>query len=253
MSTIRWTQAGLLLAVLATGARADEPIAADRPGLANGSGVVGNRTLQLEAGAYGDRADGDAKGFATPLLLRYGLGGAFELRFETDGYQRASAPDVETQAGWAPVSLGFKYALAKEHDGRPAVGVIARVFPHSGSGVFRSARTTGDVVLTADESLGERFSVNPNVGVAWGDEDGRYTSVLAALTVQYSATPAVGVFMDTAWQRPEVPDGGAAGFVDAGAAWIVGNDTQLDLSFGWGARGETVPDWFWSAGFSRRF
>jgi outer membrane putative beta-barrel porin/alpha-amylase len=253
MGTIRWTQAGFLVAVLAAGARADEPISADRPGLANGSSVVGGRTLQVELGTYGERAPGDAAGFATPLLLRYGLGDAFELRVETDGYQRASAAGAATVDGWAPVSLGFKYRFADESGGRPAVGVIGRVFPRSGSGAFRSARTTGDLVLTADKSLGERWAVNPNVGIAWGDEDGRYTALLAALTVQYSVTPTVGVFVDTAWQRPEVPDGGSAGLVDAGGAWIVRHDTQLDLSFGWGAHGETVPDWFWSAGLSRRF
>ena len=33
---------------------------------------------------------------------------------------------------------------------------------------------------------------------------------------------------------------------------IIGSNTQLDISFGWGARGTTPPNVFWSAGISRR-
>jgi len=39
---------------------------------------------------------------------------------------------------------------------------------------------------------------------------------------------------------------------DAGAAWVIGRDTQLDASIGWGAHGD-APNMFWSVGVSRRF
>jgi hypothetical protein len=248
------TTCALLLAVSSPArARADDLIGADRPGLANASSTVGQGRFQVEAGAYWDHtSDGDARGFATPILLRYGVRDAFELRVESAGYQRTDSGAGPTD-GWSPVSLGFKYRIAEENGGRPAASLVGRVFPASGSGEFRSDRTTGDLVLTADKSLGGHWAVNPNLGVAWGDDGGRFTSILAALTVQYGFTPAVGVFVDGAWQHPEAPDAGSAEIIDLGGAWIIGRDTQLDLSFGWGVRGETVPGWFGSAGVSRRF
>ena len=192
---------------------ADDLIGADRPGLANASSTVGPGRFQIEAGVYRDNtADADATSLATPVLLRYGVSDSFELRVEGNGYQRASAS--ETVDGWAPVSLGFKYRFAEEHARHPAVGLIARVFPPSGSGEFRGDHTTGDVTLTADKSLGDHWSVNPNLGVVWGEDDGRFTSALAALTVQYGFTPSVGVFVDSAWQRPEAPAGHSAGVID---------------------------------------
>lgn len=247
--------AALALLALASPAAlyADELISADRPGLANGSSTVGRGTFQLEAGFERDSSDDDVHGIATPVLLRFGLTDALELRAETDGYQRATAPFAEAAKGWAPLSAGFKYRLREEGRGGPAMSVIGRVFPSSGSGDFKSTRTTGDLVLTADQTFAERWTINPNVGIAWQEAEGRYTAALAALTIQYSFRPTLGVFVDGAWQRPEAPSAGSAAILDLGGAWVVGRDAQLDVSVGWGVGGETVANWFWSAGVSRRF
>lgn len=243
-----------LLAVPPAGASADDLIGADRPGLANSSATVGRGHLQVEAGLYRDRDDLDVDGFATPVLLRFGVTDAFELRAESDGREWAHSPHTEPEHGWAPVSAGFKCRFTTEDGARPAVGLIARVFPASGSGVYRSQRATGDAVLAADKGFGEHWSVNPNVGVAWLDaERGRYAAALAALTVQYSFRPSLGAFVDGSWQSPEVPHESPVEMLDLGGAWILGRDTQLDLSLGWGAGGLSVPRWFWSAGVSRRF
>lgn len=40
---------------------------------------------------------------------------------------------------------------------------------------------------------------------------------------------------------------------DGGVAWIVRTDTQLDVSAGINVSGAAYPDWFVSAGISRRF
>lgn len=249
-------RAGVLaLLALATPAAlfADDLISADRPGLANGSSTVGRGTFQVEAGFYRDSNDDDVRGIATPYLFRLGLTDALELRAEGDGYQRATAPHVDPATGWAPISAGFKYRLREEGHGGPEMSVIGRVFPSSGSRDFKSAHTTGDLVLTADETFAEHWTVNPNVGLAWLDDGGRFTAALAALTIQYSIRPTVGVFVDGAWQRPEAPSTRSAAILDLGSAWVVGRDAQLDVSFGWGVAGEAVAHWFWSAGVSRRF
>lgn len=219
-------------------------ISADRPGLADSSGVVGRGIFQIEAGLERDHS-ADGVSTATPLLLRYGLSKVFELRVEGNGYVHADGA-----SGFAPLSIGGKLHFA----GAPSLGVIGRVFVPSGTGAQRSHSTSGDVRLAADINLGERWSLNPNVGVASLDDgDGRFTAALAALTVQYNISDHANVFVDGALQAPEVREGGTARTVDTGAVWIVGRNTQVDVSVGWGAQGTTPPNVFWAAGISRRF
>lgn len=216
----------------------------DRPGIADGSAVVGPGIFQLEAGLERDHAS-DGRSTATPLLFRYGLSKAFEMRVEGNGYIQADGAN-----GFAPVSLGMKYHFADA----PSLGVIARIFVPSGTGVQRSHATAADVRLAADITIGEKWSLNPNVGLGSQDDgDGRFTSGLAALTVQFNISERANVFVDGSVQSPEQRGGTISLIVDVGGALIVGRNTQLDASAGWGAHGTTPPNVFLAAGISRRF
>jgi hypothetical protein len=219
-------------------------INADRPGLADSSGVVGRGAFQVEAGVERDHS-ADSADLFTPLLLRYGLSKAVELRVEGNGYVHSSGAN-----GFAPFSAGAKVHFADS----PSLGVIARVFVPSGTGAERSHTTNGDVRLAADINIGERWAIIPNIGAASNDDgDGRFTAALAALTVQYNISDHANVFVDGALQSPESRGGAAALTLDVGAVRIIGRNMQLDVSIGWGAHGATPPNVFWSAGISRRF
>jgi len=210
---------------------ADDLINADRPGIADGSATLDAGKLQLELGVERDTGNGPSSS-TTPLLIRYGVTKTFEARIETEGFTRAAGDD-----GFAPISLGMKYHF------RDGLGVIARVFPHSGSGSFKSKKTTADLRLAADRDLSEQWSIEGNIGVEHGDEN----SGLLAATLQYNIRPTLNVFVDAgATTNP------SSLILDAGTAWIIGKDLQLDFSVGFGARGD-VPDRFVSAGISRRF
>jgi len=225
----------LLLLFLATALAAQEPINADRPGIADGSQSVGRGVFQTELGWERDHF-ADSREWSTPLLLRYGVSGPFELRVESQGY---------TSEGWAQPSIGFKYHFAD----KPSLGVIARYFVP-----FRGEHPSADLRLAADIDLNEKWSLNPNLGASTQDNgDGRFTAALAALTVQYNATKKFNVFVDGGLQAPEERGGSPALILDTGAALILGNDTQLDVEVGWGAHGQSVPSVFVGAGISRRF
>ncbi|HEX3579904.1 MAG TPA: transporter [Thermoanaerobaculia bacterium] len=216
----------------------------DRPGIADGSAVVGRGIFQIEAGLERDH-DAGSRSLATPLLLRYGINKDFEMRVEGNGYVHAN-----DGSGFAPLSIGAKYHF---HD-TPSLGIIARLFPRSGTGAQRSHAATGDVRLAADINLGEKWALNPNIGVASQDDgDGRFTAALAALTLQYNLSDRANVFIDGASESPEERGGGTSLVLDAGTAWIVGRDTQFDISAGWRARGTKPPNVFLAAGISRRF
>ena len=219
-------------------------INADRPGIADSSAAVGRGIFQIEAGLERDHDPGQ-RSIATPLLLRYGITKEFEMRVEGNGYIHADGAN-----GFAPLSLGAKYHFRDA----PSLGIIARLFPPSGTGAQRSHATTGDLRLAADIDLGGKWALNPNVGVASHDDGaGRFAAGLAALTVQYNISERANVFVDGAVESPEERGGSASLVIDAGTAWIAGHNTQFDISAGWRARGVTPPNVFLAAGISRRF
>jgi hypothetical protein len=190
---------------------ADDPedlINPDRPGIADGSQTVGRAKFQLETGI--DREHGEN---AFPTLLRYGITKNFEAR-------------VESESALTHPLIGFKAHFADA----PSLGVIVRAGEHH----------EGDVRLAADFNLGEKWSLNPNVGI------NRDRGALAALTVQYNLSQRANVFVDGGYDTSQL-------LIDAGGAWIIGRDTQLDASATWGARGRGVPNVVYSAGISRRF
>jgi hypothetical protein len=232
------------LFLFSSAAFAQDLINADRPGIADSSSVVGPRVFQIEMGLERDHGS-DGRSLATPLLLRYGVSKSLEFRVEGDGYIHADGAN-----GFAPLSIGAKYRFLEA----PSLGVIARIFVPSGTGAQRSHTTNGDVRLAADIDLGEKWSLNPNIGIASQDDgDGRFTSGLAAMTLQYNVSDHANLFVDGAMQSPEEKGGTISLIFDVGGAWVVGRNTQLDAYAGWGAHGSTAPNVFVGAGISRRF
>ncbi len=190
-------------------AQADEPINADRPGIADGSKVVGHGRLQIEAGVQQEfrRAEGVSEHrVMVPLLLRAGIGQNWEFRLETNSYVSLHSRDGLREEGGAPVALGAKVQITAPTDRTtPTWGVIARLVPPSGSGSFRSRRTSGDLRLAADWDFAQNWSINPNIGVARvEDEEGRtFSARTFAATVSYNPTAALNLFVDAGLQSPE--------------------------------------------------
>jgi hypothetical protein len=243
----------LLLPVCARPAFAQTPdlIDADRPGLAESSTVVGKGRLQLETGLQWEPLDG-VNSFFFPTLFRVGLSSHLEARIEGNTLEWIDAPGTR-ESGLTPVSFGVEAALMTAKDLKPGLGVIARVFPAWGSGGFASDGVTGDVRLTADWGFAPRLSLNPNVGVGWyEDDDFTYSTGLFALTLSYAPRPNVSLFIDAGGQTTEGPDGLSTATVDAGVAYIPGENWQVDISAGKRVFGETSAQGFVSIGFAYR-
>lgn len=244
-------------------AQSEEPINADRPGIADGSKAVGQDRLQLEVGVQKEfrRVAGvnDYRAMA-PLLLRAGVSPRWELRLETNSYvfqfSRDPLGSIVRDEGRAPVALGAKYQITDPKD-RAAVslGVIGRLVPASGSGNFRSRRTGGDLRLAADWDFAQNWSLNPNVGVGrFEDDEGRtFFARTFAVTLSYNPTASLSLFVDGGLQSPEKRGGRASVILDAGLGYLLTPNVQLDFSAGKGVRGSTAPRAFVSAGISTRF
>jgi hypothetical protein len=253
----------MLLAALAGWAAAVPALAddinADRPGIADGSGVVGAGRLQVEAGLQREwRDDGEARERLTymPALLRIGIDDHWEARVEGNTFGWQNQSDTASSIGAMPVSLGVKYHVAGNGEsGNPGLSVIARVFPRSGAGAFGTHRATGDVRLVADVALTPDWSVTPNIGVARQEDDAgrQFNTALLAGTLTYAASKQLNVFVDTGMQSREERHGRKQVIVDTGVAYVLTPDVQLDATIGRGTHGATPPRVYASAGVSVRF
>lgn len=226
-----------LLLIPVTSRAQDDSIVADRPGLADGSTTVARGVSQLEIGVTAD--GGDDELFTLPTLVRYGITDRLELRIASDviGWT-ADGGDV------APVSAGFKLRL---RDGAVPLSVIASVQPPAGGGMLRSTAFESEARLVSDIELAEGLSLTPNVGVALVEGDGA-VAIFAATLEREMGTALPFVDFETT-----IGDGDTSLIADAGLAWVVRPNTQLDISAGVNVLGDQYPDWFIAAGYSRRF
>lgn len=248
----------LIAIASAANAQTDEDyISADRPGFAESSEVVGRGRVQVETGVQREtRKAGEDPGrnVFLPTLLRRGLSESWEARFESDLYAWMRSDGARTEA-LAPASVGFKYQFIESEQGRPSVGAIVRISPASGSKALRTRRTTGDIRLAADWDSRPQWSLNPNVGLAIEeDQEGRhFGATLLAATLAYMLRRRLEVFVDSALQKPEARGGRSSLIYDAGMAYLVSRDAQLDISAGARNRGTNPPRSIVGAGVSVRF
>jgi hypothetical protein len=216
----------------------------DRPGIADGSKVIAPGQVQFEIGLQYERHDVDF--VFVPTLVRIGALRRLEFRVEGNTVTHANG-----KTGFAPISVGAKLALVQSDNGS-TLGVIVRGFPPSGTSEFNDRHFTSDVRLAADIPLGEKFSLNPNAGIARYEENGEtYTAGVLALTCNYQPSPRLNPFLDVGYLSSTGHGTDAAVTLDAGIAWIIGNDVQLDVSVGQGLNGD-APRPFVAGGVSIR-
>jgi hypothetical protein len=224
----------LLLVPVFTFAQEDQSIVADRPGLADGPSTVGRGVAQVETGATGEAGDDDH--LTLPTLLRYGLSDRLELRIDSDV--------ISNGGDLAPLSAGFKLRL---RDAGVPLSLIASVQPPSGSGDLQSDAFEGEARLVSEIELTDGLSLTPNVGLSLAEGGG--AAAIFAATLERELGHALP-FVDF---EATISDGDTSLIADAGIAWVVRPNTQLDLSVGANVTGDAYPDWFIAAGYSRRF
>src|SRR5205085_6301547 len=116
-------------------APAADTIQPDRPGIADGSLVIGPRRFQVEIGLQQEFRSGsrrDEQRLFVPTLLRFGLDNRWEARIETNAltytWTSESGTGVHRTFGYSPVSVGTKYHFqdAKPQTGNLSLGAILR-------------------------------------------------------------------------------------------------------------------------------
>jgi hypothetical protein len=240
----------------------DDLINPDRPGIADGSTVVGKGRLQVESGLQAEfRRNGDTRDhtFFIPTLVRIGIAKRWEARLEGSTFEHDTTLEpgvpISHTSGLAPFSFGVKYHIEDSAGIRkPSLGVIARLFPAWGSGDFRSHHVAADLRLAADWDFAPKLSLNPNIGVGrYEDNQSRtFTAGLFAVTLNYFPTKKLNPFVDMGLTAPEEHGGKSVVIFNGGVAYIIGRNLQLDASIGNGAHGRTPPRPFVAFGISFR-
>jgi len=237
-----------------------DPINPDRPGIADGSMVVGRGVFQIELGGQYENHDqgggGHQRLLFTPALFRYGLDNRSELRIETLGFNEVWQTGQSAMGGYAPMSLGAKWQFQQPSDknGQLSLGTIARVFAPSGSAGFQTEHATGDLRLAADWVVAPHWYLNPNFGFGCYESGGsQFTALLGAMTLSRDLDSKTQVFIDGGVQAPEEWGGLTGTILDFGITFVPSNDVQLDVSVGTGVSGHTTPHPFLGIGYSIRF
>jgi len=255
---MRWLCVPVGMAMCAV-ASAD-PLATDRPDFVESSQVVGTGRVQIETsiGLERDSPDeGTARAFSTPTLLRVGVGERLELRLETDGRMvvDVDTPDgEETVRGWADLSFGFKMQMGQNEGARPSLAMLVHVDVDSGSSEFRGQDLRPSARVVAEWELPSDFSFGVMPGVVYDKSDeGRFISGIAAAVIGKQFTDKFRGFLEVAGQQiAHTEDGGCIVTYDAGVAYLVTDDLQLDTAVARAANSNT-PDWGFVLGLSARF
>ena len=253
----------VLLMLPAFAIAAEDEIATDRPDFVESSNVVGKGRFQIETSFAADRNKADGfkdKAYATPTLLRYGVGDDWELRLETAGRIRATSTDTAsgarfTDSGYGDVSLGVKWHVADEQGARPSVGLLAHVDMDTGSAPFRAQGTGYSLRLVAEWELANDFSLGimPGIASQVNDDGDRYTGGIFGIVMGKGWTDQFRSFVEySSEQIAHVRDGGTSSSLNAGVAYLLTNTVQLDTALSRGLNSRT-PDWSWTVGLSIKF
>ena len=248
---MRWVPP-LLLLIACMAARADDDaISPDRPDFTNGPDVLAAGRLQIETSGAWQR-DASSRLCSTPTLLRLGVGHDVELRLETDGALRQSAPRA---SGRGDLAVGFKWRMQDGDDGRPGLGWLLEVQTPSGSGPFKGHGLRPALSFLAQWELPSGFSLGTMAGVATdrNDADRRYTAALLSASLGLPLGETLHGFAEIAGQQfAAARNGGNVVTAGTGLAWQLGNDAQLDTAV-FRSLNRNTPDWAWTVGLSLRF
>jgi hypothetical protein len=233
-------------------------IAPDRPGLGDGSGIVGRGVWQIETGwsfesAHQERAV--LHELALPLaLFRIGVTDRFELRVGADGLlsDTSSSPGSRRLSGRSDVEVGAKLKLIESARTGFELSVLPIVSLPIGSNDFTSGGYDPTVEIAWTQSLPRGFSLSGNVtGDSISEDDHRFTQHILTVSVDRDIAAGWNAFAEAFRASRFIRDGAAVWIVDTGATHRLGRQAQFDISVGRGVTA-AAPDWFISAGVSLR-
>lgn len=244
-------------------ARADElgPICPDRPGKGTSPCTVADGHAQIELGLF-DESTQRRSGVTTDMtvagsaLLKYGVSDRIDLEAGLALYQGQrvhSAIGTTTSSGVGDLVLHAKYNPLDDSGGFSFV--LAPYLKLPTAGALGNGRVEGGLVAPFSIDLGNNwsFAMTPELDVLLnGSGNGYHAQLVDVAGFGKSFGPmTLGAEV---WTSQNLDPSGAVRqySADIDAAYLLGNDTQLDAGVNFGLNRAT-PDVEFYFGISRRF
>ncbi len=241
----------------AVSGNSEASIETDRPGNGNAATTVPQWSLQIESGliayAFDESSSGQSHLVSFPLALRFGVLPFLELRAGT----AIIGIDAGTEEVVNPTdtAVGTKLRALRNDRWTPDLAVVADVFLPSGRGAFTAGVVVPDVRIAASWDLPAGFGLLTNAGAdVPEDVEGRFARFVYVVNLNYSPPVADRRLSFFVEGFGRIPRGSREPVlqIDAGMAFLIGPDLQLDL-FSQHAFTDASPDHQISLGLSARF
>lgn len=235
----------------------------DRPTQATSASVISLNGFQVESGFSFEKYSVDINNTTyNSTLFRYGIFEKLELRLglayvgtkytmidmDGSGFMRDSE---QRENGFAPITIGAKFALREEGDGLPKLALLTTLsIPKTGADAFEHKNLGADIRIAGDYSLNEAMTFGGNVGVVWSGFEGQdYATGIYAAVIAMNLSEKIGAFAELYGFLPG--EGKNDHRWDGGVTYSVNENLQLDFSTGVGLS-KVSPDFFISLGLSIR-
>ena len=223
----------VVVSLVASVARAKDPLITDRPDFTESAFVVGRGTVQLEGGAtYGDFGS-ESITTLPELLVRWGITRSVELRFLTPTYAWIDADGV-SNSGFLGTSLGAKIGL-NEGDGdgfwgKTGAGLIVASTVPTGSSAVASSAWQPSVTLSLAWDLSTAVSLGTNLGWVRPEDDGRrFNTLYASVATSVAVGRVTSVFFELIWFDRERARGPDTSTFQTGLTYLINPVFQLDV------------------------
>lgn len=238
----------LLLCQICTYLKAQEEstIQMDRPDQTETPYTVPLHYLQFESGFTYEKVNSNAISFQLPTLLtKYGISKHTELRLITElNYNKSS---VEKKIRFQPITIGFKTALIEEKGIIPKISFIGHLGLFSRNENLQK-RVIPSFKFELENTLSENFTLGYNLGMEW--DNNLKENYVYTFTVARSITSKIDAYLEV--YGTISPMFTADNRIDGGIAYLITNDSAVDISAGKGLS-KLSTDWYVSLGYSIRF
>jgi len=240
-----------------------EAIVTDRPSFTDSSRTVGKGVTQFELGyiySYSDSSNSDPRFSAThsypDLSLRQGVfANWLELRVAGTITSYTSSGDSET--GIMDPQLGFRLGLFAQHGFLPELSITPRTSLPIGSPSVRSDKALPAIGASYSWSITDSLSLSgaTNFSTLERHSDGdSYRSWGQTAMISVKSTAQTSLWIEAYAALPQHSSGELDTYYgDAGALYLISDNTQLDLRMGSKLQDRFGQDIFAAVGVSVRW
>jgi hypothetical protein len=229
---------------------AQKKIETDRPTETQNAGLVPKGTFQAEIGFRKEHENGQQNNYMYPnAVFRYGLFKQLELRLRTPFEAKRPKEQKGSMYGLEPIEVGIKAELYQTKDTSVGLSLYSTLgLPHVASKEHEADKAFYTARLLLQNKLTDKIKINYNIGRDWDREDMQQTWMYS-ISPQIELSDKWLVFLEE--YGDFIPKEEPEHYVDAGLAYIITNNLEIDINAGKGLNKKS-SSYFLTAGISFR-